>query len=131
MLTDLILSVLLLPHVLTQRHVFDRYLIGQIPWVSDLPPTFDHSRPAHAAVASMGLLGGHFVDMFETRDEWFDLRMLPFILVWAIFAIVFLVRRSSHLLRCKLTTTDMALHYALCPEPSATLPPGKAIHYGR
>ncbi|KAL6242833.1 dolichyl-phosphate beta-glucosyltransferase [Rhinocladiella similis] len=39
----------------------------------------------------MGLLGGHFVDMFETRDEWFDLRMLPFILVWAIFAIVFLI----------------------------------------
>ncbi|KIW47317.1 uncharacterized protein PV06_00027 [Exophiala oligosperma] len=39
----------------------------------------------------MGIMGGHFVDMFETRDEWFNLRMLPFILVWVIFAIVVLI----------------------------------------
>ncbi|KAK7888162.1 dolichyl-phosphate beta-glucosyltransferase [Exophiala xenobiotica] len=36
----------------------------------------------------MGVMGRHFVDVFE-KDQWFNLRLVPFILIWAAFGIVF------------------------------------------
>ncbi|KIW56693.1 hypothetical protein PV05_05331 [Exophiala xenobiotica] len=38
----------------------------------------------------MGVMGRHFVDLFE-KDQWFNLRLVPFILIWAAFGIVFSV----------------------------------------
>ncbi len=42
----------------------------------------------------MGVMGRHFVDLFE-KDQWFNLRLVPFILIWAAFGIVFSVRLHS------------------------------------
>jgi hypothetical protein len=39
----------------------------------------------------MGVMGGHFTDVFE-KDDWFQWRMVPFIVIWVLFAIVVVVR---------------------------------------
>jgi hypothetical protein len=41
-------------------------------------------------------MGGHFMKVFG-EDEWLNLRLLPFILVWVAFVVVLLVRIYSNI----------------------------------
>lgn len=75
----------------------------------------------------MGVMGGHFVDRYE-QDKWFFWRLVPFILIWAAFAIVLTVG-TCFLFQCSIRgwfsiltlvslRIDLAIHHPLRPRPS-------------
>ncbi len=43
-------------------------------------------------------MGGHFTRVFKD-DEWMNWRMVPFILIWAVFGLLLVVRPANHLLQ--------------------------------
>ena len=43
-------------------------------------------------------MGGHFTRVFKD-DEWMNWRMVPFILIWAIFVLLLVVCTSAHILQ--------------------------------
>jgi len=45
----------------------------------------------------MGVMGHHFTDVFKD-DKYFELRLIPFYVIWFLFGIV-LIDRESPLLR--------------------------------